>query len=294
MGGQSMFNNIQKKWIFVFIIGVVLFMSAVPYVNANWTFTADFEQGVEGTIAQGASGLTESFSKTLFSSENPHTGTKSARIEWVQGSVGWAEAGGSVIYHPVGPLSEGSEVWLRTYFYMKSPWDWTSDPASKLLRIHVEDVNNSNTGYHSLYIDPVGRLQLSNEPADEQTYSKDPQLQLSVDRWQSIEYYLKLSTTTPVFRIWKEGVMVMEDTTTPTLQKTTDSADFTYIRTYWNGGSPINQVEYMDDLVIFTKLPTETDRPANQDAAGNYMVGPTDWTTPSPAAPAAPKNLKVK
>jgi hypothetical protein len=50
----------------------------------------------------------------------------------------------------------------------------------------------------------------------------------------------------------------------------------------------------MDDLMILTKLPTETELPGNRDAAGNYMIGPTNWTTPSPAAPAAPKNLKVK
>jgi hypothetical protein len=48
-----------------------------------------------------------------------------------------------------------------------------------------------------------------------------------------------------------------------------------------------DQTEFIDDVVI------TTDRPANKDAQGNCMIGPTDWAPKGagkatlPAAPAS-------
>lgn len=80
--------------------------------------------------------------------------------------------------------------------------------------------------------------------------------------------YVRLSTTQPLFRIWKNGTLVIEDATTPTLGSSSDQADFSYVFTYWNGGSPQDQTAFVDELVYTTS------RPSQHDASGNPMIGP--------------------
>ena len=41
----------------------------------------------------------------------------------------------------------------------------------------------------------------------------------------------------------------------------------------WNGGAPATQLQYLDDIVI------TTDQPSNTDAFGNRMIGPTGWSS---------------
>ena len=268
-------NIFSAKTIFVFFF-FLLYIYPV-YVFA-WDITADFEQGTLGTEAQGVSGLSNAFSQTLFSNEQVYTGgTKSAKVSFTQGTDAWATAGGSVMFPST--IGEGGELWARGYFYFKSPWSWTCSPVVKIFRgAHVQTSVGANVGYLSLFADTNGAILLSNEV---QAAQPSTGVYFDVNKWQSIEMYVKFSTTSPVFRIWKNGTLIYQDITSRTLNSVTDTADFSYIFTYWNGNVPQNQVSYIDDFYYTTTTPSKV------DAAGNFMIGPIIWPIPS-----APSNLR--
>jgi LysM repeat protein len=71
--------------------------------------------------------------------------------------------------------------------------------------------------------------------------------------------------------MWKNGVLIFEDTTSKTLNSSTDVINNAIFMSYWNGGCPKEQTLYIDDVTV------TSDTPANQDAQGNRMIGPTDW-----------------
>jgi hypothetical protein len=253
----------------------------------SWTKSADFESGSIGQKAEGSSGFDGAGSRTIFSDESSAQGSKSAKMMWQSGSDGWASTMGSINYP--SKLSEGSEVWARGYFYFSSPWSWSCSPVVKVLRgVHVAHSNGSNVGYLSVFADGGGNILLSNEIGDVQLSTG---VRFDLDRWQCIEMYTKLSATNPIFRIWKDGNLIYEDTRSKTLSSSSDYADFAYIMSYWNGGSPRDQVQYVDSFVI------TTDRPSSADNKGNLMVGtgsggvvPVTDTTP-PNVPAGLRAL---
>jgi hypothetical protein len=244
------------------------FFFALPGPAFAWDITANFEQGILGQEAQGISGFDDAFSQTLYSNERVNTGAKSAKVSWLQGSDGWGQSGG--LFNYPAELGEGDELWVRGYFYFQSPWSWTSSPVVKVLRgVRIKNSSGVHIGYLSVFSDTNGQITLSNEVGD---YQQGTGVYFDRDRWQSIEMYVKLSAMTPIFRIWKDGVLIFEDTTHRTLNSSfpSDKADFAYVFTYWNGGVPQNQVSYVDDFVFTTT------RPSKQDAQGNYMIGPIE------------------
>lgn len=231
--------------------------------QTGWTVTADFDEGMVGQLAQGPSGFTAAYTQTFFSAATVHSGPQSASAFFPQGSAG-GTAGGSITFPTA--LGDGAELWARGYFYFQSPWSWTCSPVIKIFRgAHIQDSGGNNVGYLSVFSDTNGNIVLSNEPGDVQTYTQNP---FDVGAWQSIEMYVRLSVTQPLFRIWKNGTLLIEDATTPTLGSSTDQADFSYVFTYWNGGAPQDQTAYVDDLVYTTT------RPSKHDANGNSMIGP--------------------
>jgi len=140
-------------------------------------------------------------------------------------------------------------------------------------------------GYLSVFADTNGMILLSNEV---QGYQPSTGVSFDVNNWQSIEMYVKFSTTTPVFRIWKNGILLIQDTTRRTLNST-NSADFSYIFTYWNGNVPQDQTSYIDDFYYTTETPSKV------DAAGNFMIGPIDWASPSDTtSPSPPTGLTAQ
>ena len=272
---------ITDKWLTTLIIGFAVLFAHIPE-SSGWTFTADFEQGMIGEKANGPSGLSGARLQTLYSDERSNTGTQSAKVTFIEGTNA-DKSGGRVQFSSL--LGEGDELWARGYFYFKSPWSWTCSPVIKILRgARVKTGSGDHIGYLSIFSNTNGTILLSNE-----VHATQPGTgaNFDLDRWQIIEMYIKFSTMAPIFRIWKDGVLIIEDQTYRTLNNTTDVADFSYIFTYWNGNVPQDQVNYIDDFV-FT-----TDRPSNQDDHGNYMIGPIGESTDE-SPPLAPKNLAVQ
>ncbi len=224
-----------------------------------WTRTATFESGTSGKRASGTSGFDYAGPPVTYSVDTAAVGSKSAKFVWNAGSDGSAQTG-EIEYASVGV---GGELWARAYFYFKSPWSWTSRPVVKIFRGAQITSGGRNVGYLSVFADSSGSILLSNEPGDVQTATGAT---WSTDKWQCVEMYVKLGSP-GIFRIWKDGVLVYEDTThnTASGSQATTRALF---GSYWNGGVPKNQTEYIDDVVI------TTDRPSQQDSHGNYMIGP--------------------
>jgi hypothetical protein len=256
---------------YLILVALILFFSA-GQANA-WTWGMDFEDGTPGTIANGTSGFDEGFSDTKYSTEQlitvGPTNTQNAKCVSTEG-VGWWGTVGGISYHPTH-VFEGDEFWARGYYYFKTPWDWTADPTVKILRgLMVKYVGGSSAGALSVFAVSSGQITLSNELGDVQT---DTGVNYTLNGWQSIEMYVKLSATpgVAIFRIWKDGILIIEDTAAKTLKNSDDYGDDVYIFTTWNQTPPQDQVGYIDDFV-FT-----TDQPANQDVAGNYMIGPLVW-----------------
>lgn len=251
------------------MIRLFFFLSLIfPALSSAWTLTADFEQGTVGTLANGPSGLGYAATATFYSNARAFSGSKSAIVNFAQGTeVG---TGGSVGWSSLGEVSEGGEVWARGYFYYASPFDWTCSPVVKILRTRVNTSANDHVAWHSIFADSLGRIMISNEV---QSYQQSSSTYFDIDQWQSLELYVKFSATAGqgIIRIWKNGILVSEDTTRRTLAASSNISNQGNVYTYWNGGHPQNQTGWIDDF-IWTN-----ERPANRDAAGNYMIGPANW-----------------
>lgn len=257
------------------LLVTILFTSGQAFA---WTKTATFESGTVGSAAQGTSGFDNIYGGTVFSSDMASLGTKSAKLPWSLGEI--SEGGGFAFPQNV---TDGTEVWARADYYFKSPWSWTCSPVIKLLRgVHVQNSAGSNVGWLSVFANSNGSISPSNEPAGVQVYTNTT---FDVDKWQSIEMYVKLSSTAPVFRVWKNGVLVYEDKTNKTFNSSTDYGDSSLVMSYWNGDSPQNQTQYVDNYIV------TTDKPSQVDSNGNPMIGIVNGSTTTTLA--APTGLLV-
>ncbi len=236
---------------------------SITVTASGMELNLNFEQGTDGQPADGPSGFSGAHAKTFYSSDIANSGSKSSKVEFVAGTDAWGTSGGAVDFPH--HLSNGQELWCRGYFYFKAPWSWTCSPVVKIFRgAHISNASGNNVGYLSVFSDTTGEILLSNEAGGAQTSTG---VSFDIGRWQCIEMYTKLSTTDPVFRIWKDGVLIAENTTHKTLGSSTDYADFAYIFTYWNGNVPQNQDAYVDDFIWTTNVPDQV------DDAGNPMIG---------------------
>ena len=278
------FGDGRKKFFLFSIMSLALiFASGQAFA---WTKSANFESGSTGSLANGTSGFDYAGSVTTFSSDKSANGSKSAKMVWPKGSEGWTIDHGEL--NNPQTVTNGQEIWARGYYYFASPWSWSNATGAagfiKILRIHIANASGGNAGYLSIIANATGQIIASNEPAD---YGPVTGTKLDTDAWQCLEIYAKLSTTNPVFRIWKNGVLIFEDTVHRTLTSISDYANYNYIMTTWNGGAPQNQTEYVDEFVV------TTDRPSQVDIKGNPMIGMVNGTTPPIIVLQPPTGLKI-
>lgn len=252
----------------LFLILIVFFLPEYLYA---WTVTATFEDGVSGTQVEGATGFSNSGTYSTFSNDRAQTGSQSAKFEHQIGTDDWGECHGVLGYTSV---AEGGEIWARAYYYLVTPWDWESNPVVKVLRLATYNSGGEGAGWLSIFAYHTGVITLSNEPRDVQTNSST---QFLTNQWQCLEIYVKLHATpgSGAFRIWQNGILILEDTTHATLETSSDYSNIAYFWSYWNGGVPQNQTSYIDTITITNETPE------NRDAANNPMIGPTDWSETS-------------
>ena len=254
---------------------LLLFASGQAFA---WTQTATFESGANGANASGSSGFSVAGTRTTFSTDMAHSGTKSAKMVWNARDEGYSADNGEFDY-PSG-VGTGKEIWVRGYYYFPAGWKWDNGTASqyiKMLRIRTNGAN-----YVSWFARGTGQVMYDNEIADYQinVVSGGNSIYWDTGRWQCIELYLKLGNP-GIVRMWKDGVLILQDTS----HTTGSNADLSYIMSQWNGGPGQNQNMYVDDFIV------TSDTPSGRDAAGNPMIGLTSATGAAPPQP--PTGLRV-
>lgn len=270
-------SRIFTVFTILFVIGLLVSGQAFA-----WTKSATFESGTVGAKAQGASGFDYAATRTTFSSDYAHSGKMAAKMEWVAGDEGYANDFGWLGNFTV---PNGGEIWARGYYYFAAPWTWQSlgggYKAIKILRM-ATDVG----GFDSIMVGTDNKLLLSNEPGNVQ-----PTLNagLDVGRWQCLEIYVKLSPTAGIIRIWKDGVLIGEDTTHKTLAGSGNIINGVNAMSQWNQGPAQNQTQYLDEFIV------TTDTPSQRDSHGNPMIGTSNGTNPgpNPVALAPPTGLRL-
>lgn len=265
----SIIKNSRRLIIFNTLSLLIFFVSGQAFA---WTQTATFESGANGAGASGTSGFSAAGSRTTFSSDMAHSGTKSAKMVWNKGDEGFAADRGELIY-PSG-VGTGGEVWIRGYYFFPTGWSWVDTAGSnthvKTLRIAVP-----GSGFISFITRSGGQIMYSNEPAA--AYEENLNSFIETGKWQCLELYVKMGNPGTV-RMWKDGVLIKQDTS----RTTGSTASYSYIMSQWNNGPAQNQSEYLDDFIV------TTDTPSGRDSAGNPMIGPSNGTTL-----AAPTGLRI-
>ena len=248
-----------------------------------WTLTADFESGTLGQPAIGADACSYAGSTTVFNNTRAKTGSRSVRATISQGSDGWGEWHGEFTVSAGVP--QGGEIWYRIYFYYPTGWDWSTFTGgsmwTKIMRIPF----SATSSKVSILARNGGGIWIGNELTSNDQNSG---VAFGYDAWVCIELYMYVHSNASqgIIRAWKNGILIHQrfDQTLPSSGATTSTGIMLFNQ--WNNGAPQTQSCWTDAAKI-------TDiQPANQDAAGNYMIGPTDWGG-GPQPPAAPTNLRL-
>jgi hypothetical protein len=266
---------------FTILLVMSLFVSGRAFA---WTISRDFEGGAVGNVATGSAGyFWVNSSNMKFTNTQAHSGSISSSAYF---QIGSADTTGATFEGNGATVSEGGEVWFREYLYFPAGFIFSSAPVQKVFRI------STTSGYLSVY-NINGNIAMSNEPSvyagyDEPGTQASSNAAFSTGKWQCIEMYVKLnhSLDQGIFRIWKDGILILENKHYPTLANSSAQVNDIFTQfNYWNGGSPANQTAYVDDIVITNVAPSA------KDAAGNAMIGPTNWTVS--ASLQSPSGLRV-
>lgn len=292
-------------------LAVVPFLFALASSPSHaWTVKIDCEAGAVGSLAQGASNaFTWAPSKTVYSSEQVGTGSKSCKMGITKGVEGWGEWGATTDFPT--KLGKGSELWVRVSVFFPTDFDLTASPWLKFIRVHTATPSNSNQGYLDWYINPPNRTIWSDyakaQVSDPFTFYYEgrpvPRTfgttnhKIALGKWETFEIYYKLDTVstdkggTGRVRVWKNNELLGDFTDQVTLADDNTVARSLFLFTYWNGNAPKTQSLYVDDVII------TTDRPSNRDAKGNPFIGAPVMSGSAPSQaevlPKPPANLRV-
>ena len=242
--------------------------------QSGWTITADFEEGTLDEEAEGnASSFSDAFSNSVYSNVQVHSGSQAAEMSITQGETGFGQWGGMFRFPSV--LKEGDEIWFRTYLYFPTDFPFQAAPGFlKCMRIHTASASGDNEGYLGALIYNTGSHISIVSEVTEDWYRNNSDWrtnggQVPHNEWHAIEQYIKFSSVPGegITRVWQNGILFKEETTTNTLRSATSVSDFIYLFTYWNGGAPATVKAYVDDVIITSQTP------ANTDADGNPYIG---------------------
>ena len=275
-----------------------------------WTIEAQFENGTPGEKAMlpNLDAFYSHANDSKYTNTIKLSGNQSGSVTTVGGdtSGGFGNWGGGWKFP--SNLHKDDEIWFRTWVYYPAGWSFECGGCSegmKFMRIHVGSESGGHVGYHHNYINSGGRLFIGGGVSDAagntvfNTYPvwTDPTLRgaagedvgpdfpgvakVTLGEWHAFEQYIKFDPAPGkgVRRTWYDGKLVFEDTLTGTMRSSSDVADLIYIWTYWNNGAPKTQTAYIDDVII------TSDRPNNTDSFGNPYIGIGNVTILQPPKP---------
>lgn len=253
--------------------------SAGPSLSSGpqWTEIRTFEGGTLGEQVNLTVG-----GRSVYSDVEVFAGTRSCRMRALNGETGFGNWGGGIDYPE--DLGRGDEVWLRVNTNFPPGFDLHAPGEGgrlKFLRHHTKEADGTHIGYEDMLITTADGIVADATPfkwiyegensfVDVGNFASH---EIVLDIWETYEWYHRFDNITKdagglaVIRWWKNGLLVQEITNRRTLNSPTDKVDWTYIFTYWNGGSPQTQDMYMDNIKL-TSI-----RPSNTDAFGNFLIG---------------------
>jgi hypothetical protein len=288
------------------LLAAVAGLALTPSADA-WTISQNFDSAAPGSSCGWDAG-----SGSTVSANVAFSGKNSCQLTITQGATAFGAWGG-ILNHPA-MVKQGGELWLRIRTFMPAGFNYNSNSEGnrlKFMRFHTMSASNPNDGYDDIYINPKG----TNPPLSfiyegEQIWDNIGSLTanlvspliggssetISLGVWETYEYYVKFDTVpkakggTAEVRFWKNGVLMNDLTDRITLVTADAYSDRTHLFTYWNGGSPLTQAMYVDDLIL------TTDTPSAKDAAGHpYVgVGVTGGTAGTPVVPEPPASVTVQ
>lgn len=225
-----------------------------PIINYNptsWLMNLNFEVGQVGTKATGSYALTNSFSKTLFTTDLSRSGAMSMIATVSKDQNGLKESGGS-IYYPT--VNDGKSFSIKYFVYIPSSYIVKSATGNgfEIMSLY------SNDGSITMYVGENG-ISVANKIGgpDYYKYMKDTygdwkgiSKPFPRDRWVPIEVKLKLSSTKGEMRVYFDNDLVLEDLQSKTITSPGDYFYWGRILTYWEGLAPKDQSLYFDDIII--------------------------------------------
>lgn len=276
------------------IFFTILFSLFVITQAHAWVMESDFEGGTLGELAQptSAGGASIALSKTTFSTDNPHSGSKSAKAHLDPGDGGkdW----GAWWSFPE-KIYEGKELWVRAWYYFPPNFNWSADTHQKALRVIAKDAAGNGAGYFDAYPGPSS-VYILNGPGLSNYWNSGAggsapcagekgcfRFAPGSSGWESWEFYIKASSTQGIFRVWRNGKLLINDMQSETLKAGSSGNYLSAIAvfTQYNnvGGSPVSQDTFIDDVII------TSDPPENFDSQGYRYIGMGDVAILAPPKP---------
>lgn len=261
-----------------------------------WNMQKNFEDGIVGEIATGSDGLTMNAAQATYDKTHVYSGNMALNAQVWAGATAY----GGAINYP-SSIGEGDEVWYRARWYFPTSWQFTNTSGMKIMRI----AGSAGGGdWWDIYIDkdthqiePHTDLGTAKVAFNTYKYNQSPLLNgphgqhgepVKIDAWNTYEIYVKFSAdpNKAIIRIWQEGKLVFNCAgVVPTLGSSSNKSDRVLVGNYYNGNAPKTQSAWVDDIVV------TSDRPSNSDDYGNPMIGMTNG--PMAARPNPPESLNL-
>lgn len=229
-------------------------------VTPDWETYRNFESGTVDALATGSDAFYEAQWNTVYTTEQAHSGTRSAKLRMSTGDVNGM--GGRIVF-PTNCLP-GDTLWLDLWVYLPETYqiesDGTTNPGQlKFLRIQCEDTTKPGNyeGYLDVYLrkDHMadGTFRSIKEGQDIWQMS-GPTTGFPRAGWHRVSLYAKADSVardnggTSRLMLWLDGVLMADRGSITTLMASTSRFHAFYLVTYWNNGAPQDQHCYADDI----------------------------------------------
>ncbi len=270
------------------MIGMVMLFFAVP--SEAWNITESFDNQ---SVGQDCGTFWKDNADSTVTNIKSSSGSNSCRFAVAPGGTAW---GGGFVFPQKVRMKKGEEGWVRFRLFIPQGFNYNSTSAGNHLKFIRWATNNSgggNAGYEDWYweqdgvVPPFKVIREFDSTCGGNCWQKFGTANDKPQRgvWETYEMYVKFDNVpvdqggTGRVRAWKNGVLLSDMTSRPTLPNATDTVGGILIFSYWNGGAPAKQEMYFDDLVA-TNV-----RPSARDSHGNPYIGVGQFVSIAPPLP---------
>ncbi|MCH2535649.1 MAG: polysaccharide lyase [Bdellovibrionales bacterium] len=237
--------------------------------DQGWLVQRNFNQGTEGEkVELGAGG------SSRYSYDVSLDGSMAAKMSIRAGETAFGQWGGILNFD--SPLTQGDKVWIQFYIYIPSSFiiETPTNGSLKFIRIRTQTSGGQNGGYNDLQMmdDNTGSnavyRYIKEGPGARWTsvaQANQRSMLLPRDRWFKVEVALSFDNVPTsdggksYFRMWVDDNLIWNGLDVNTLSRPDDLATALYLFTYWNGGAPQDQSLYIDNIIMTSKVPSNTD-----------------------------------